>query len=170
MQVRVRTALVTLLLNTVLTVLKFVAFAFTGSLAILNWSQIELGCPDGLQPYRFLANAHVDVALAYAAAEAGADWYLLNAFAGPVDVWCPSIAAESGWHAFDGSWVADNVALVDWGSDFSSNCNLTPYRDPIPISPAAGFATISGTPVLYQDSEWSTAYPVLCTELDGWAP
>ncbi len=35
MQVRTRTALVTLLLNTVLTVLKFVAFVFTGSLAIL---------------------------------------------------------------------------------------------------------------------------------------
>jgi modulator of FtsH protease HflK len=35
MNVRSRTALVTLLLNTVLTVLKFVAFAFTGSLAIL---------------------------------------------------------------------------------------------------------------------------------------
>ena len=35
MQVRTRTALVTLVLNTVLTALKFVAFAFTGSLAIL---------------------------------------------------------------------------------------------------------------------------------------
>ena len=35
MQVRTRTALVTLVLNTVLTVLKFIAFAFTGSLAIL---------------------------------------------------------------------------------------------------------------------------------------
>jgi len=35
MHIRTRTALVTLILNTVLTVLKFIAFAFTGSLAIL---------------------------------------------------------------------------------------------------------------------------------------
>jgi len=35
MHTRTRTALVTLVLNTVLTVLKFIAFAFTGSLAIL---------------------------------------------------------------------------------------------------------------------------------------
>ena len=35
MHIRTRTALVTLILNTVLTVLKFAAFAFTGSLAIL---------------------------------------------------------------------------------------------------------------------------------------
>ena len=35
MDIRTRTALVTLVLNTILTVLKFIAFAFTGSLAIL---------------------------------------------------------------------------------------------------------------------------------------
>ena len=142
----------------------------TGADAQLIWSSIELGCPAGLQPFRYLSDEHVDVAMAWTAVDAQATYYLVNAFAGPDGVYCPTIADQHGWHEADGTWVSSSVDLTLVGLDISTNCNLSPERDPIPLHYLDGPSTTTGSSVLHQVSEDATSYPTLCTELDGWSP
>ena len=103
--------------------------------------------------------------------QATADFFLLNAFAGPDEVYCSSLATETGWHDFSGAWSSDQVDLEAYGLDISANCNLPSQRDPIPIDAIAGApGTTTGTNVLHNDTESSATWPVLCAEPDGWSP
>lgn len=135
-------------------------------LAALNQTSIMSACPAGWTPYRYLSLTHVTVGKEFSAkmvstGKTTSTLYLANSFAGPTAT-CATVETLSGYINSAQQWANDGLNLnLAYNNFMKDNCNATTY-DPIPLDYRSGLVSGTSSPILYNSTETSSTYPVMC--------